>query len=219
MKNYSTPLVLTFALLFAITANGCQIGDDLLWVAISKTSWETTGVDVEFREAENITLFTFNATGVFNNPNEEEYRIIHNDGCGFKGHLTYTPNNTIEDPLEGTDYYPMGCTEALMPTDYSHSRTEFQIFGGISFPGELTELPAGFYEISIPLPYSVDDEVTSINYMLLANSGLTAVVMRDYCGIPSETSQPSVSNISLSPVSGLITASTLGLMILLEKKR
>jgi hypothetical protein len=179
-------------MLFTVQIKACTVSNDILWVQITSTDWETEGLEIEYNEIDDHTIFTFTGNGTFNNPHEEDFRVVHSDGCGWKSSITYSPNETIQSPLEGTNYYPFACDLAIMPIDYPSGKTNFVIFGGIMFLGDLESLPLGFYDISIIVPGPENIEIASINYLISAE-GKTVVLRKGaYCGSPpSEVSETS----------------------------
>ncbi|MHA2029659.1 MAG: hypothetical protein ACW99A_13490 [Candidatus Kariarchaeaceae archaeon] len=202
-------------LLFTVSTKGCVVSDDILWVQITSTSWETNGPQIEFHKIENYTSFMFSGVGTFNNPYEKDYEVIHSDGCEWKATIEYSPDSNIQDPLEGINYFPFACTQALVHVDYPSGKTNFNLAGGISFPGELETLPLGFYDIVITLPHSVDSDISSINYLILADGEVLVMRQDKFCGPPPETSENSDETLSaeltIYPISlllGIFTATT-----------
>jgi hypothetical protein len=179
-------------MLFTVQIKGCMVSDDILWVQITSTNWEIEAPEIEYNELDDHTIFTFTGNGTFNNPHEEDFRVVHSDGCGWKSSIAYSPNATIQNPLEGINYYPMACDLAIMPIDYPSGKTNFVIFGGIMFPSELETLPLGFYDISIAFPGSENKNVTNINYLISAEGETVVLRQGKFCGSPpSEVSETS----------------------------
>ena len=190
---YSIQLALLI-MLFTVNIKGCMVSDDILWVHIDSTSWEIEGPEIEYSKIDDQTLFTFTGNGTFNNPYAEDFRVVHSDGCGWKSSIKYSQSTTFQNQLEGTDYYPLACDLAIIPIDYPQGKTNFEISGGIMFPGDLETLPLGFYDISIIVPESEYKKITSINYLISAEGEKVVLRQDKFCGSPTDESESNVES-------------------------
>jgi hypothetical protein len=180
-----------FMLFLAVNSQACMVSDDILWVQIKSTSWEIEGPQINYNDFDNQTIFTFTGIGTFNNPFSDDFEVTHSDGCEWKAIVKYSPDQNIQDPLEGTNNFPFACTEALVQIDYPPGKTNFNIAGGISFPGKLVTLPLGFYEFMVEIPYLMDSEISSINYMILSSGEVQMMRQDSFCGPAPSTSKAS----------------------------
>ena len=182
MNKWRIIFIATIVLFHLLPATA-QFKDDPINLSLTDlelpTGFEELGVEV---------VFNFHVTLNIFNPNSKEVTIAHTDTCGFK--ISFV---NITSEIEGYDYQPYACGQAITDIEYVSGLSTFDLSAGILFKENVTKLPVGNYYLAPFLPNWGQDQFSQIY-------GVTILVSEGGVDIIYDSQLPSFSEPEIVPI-------------------